>query len=103
MQYSNKIFFKQKKMKRHRVAPSQAHRVTHAHTATEASQLEPLGHRCPHPVEGPQCWEGRAWPRDETAGWGRGAVIAVELTLPRLVLLMDEGETVECVWRWREG
>ena len=90
-------------MKRHRVAPSQTCRVTHSHKATEASQLEPLGHQCPHLVEGPQCWEGRARPRDERAGWGWGAVTAVELTLPRLVLLMDEGETVECVWRWKGG
>lgn len=47
--------------------------------------------------------EGRARPGDEGTGWGWGAVTAVELTLPRLVLLMDEGETVGCVWRWGEG
>lgn len=38
-------------MKRHRwplVKPA----VTRSHRATEASQLEPLGHRCAHPVEG---------------------------------------------------
>lgn len=54
------------------MAPSQAPTATLLHTATELSQLQPLGPVCPHPVEAQQHQAEKARLGDGKAGWRGG-------------------------------
>lgn len=77
-------------MRSWRAAPSQAPTATRFHTATEVSQLEPLGPICPHPVEGQQLQAEKAQLRDATRGCG-GALPLWKQLGPRRALRTDEG------------